>query len=85
MHTSSMMLREFKKGAEFDWHNAPQPPYIIYLEGEIEVEASGGETRIFRPGNILFAADMTGKGHISRTLTHGRSVIVMTEKLLHHD
>lgn len=73
-----MMFRDFEKGACFDWHPAPQPQYIIYLEGEVEVEASGGEKRIFKPGDVLFAADVTGKGHISKTLTKGRSVIVTT-------
>ena len=35
----------------------------------IEVKASGGETHVFRLGNILLASDLTGKGHVSRTLT----------------
>jgi hypothetical protein len=74
-----MMFRDFKKGASFDWHTAPQPQYIIYLEGEVEVEASDGEKRTFRQGDVLFATDLTGKGHITRTLTKGRSVIVTTE------
>ena len=79
--TTGMMLRDFKQGSEFDWHNAPQPQYIIYLEGEMEVVASGGETRTFRPGDILLASDLTGEGHISRTLTDGKSVIVTTMKI----
>lgn len=74
-----MMFRDFEEGALFDWHTAPQPQYIIYLEGSVEVEASGGEKRIFRPGDILFAADVSGKGHITRTLTKGRSIIITTE------
>lgn len=75
---TALMFREFKKGSNFDWHTAPQPQYIVYLEGEVEVEASDGEKRVFKPGDILFANDLTGKGHITRTLTDGRSVIVTT-------
>ena len=75
-----MMFRDFEKGSSFDWHTAPQPQYIIYLEGEVEVEASGGEKRTFSPGDVLFATDLTGKGHITRTLTKGRSAIVITEE-----
>lgn len=74
-----IMFRDFEKGASFDWHNAPQVQYIIYLEGEVEVEASGGEKRIFKPGDVLLAADLAGKGHITRTLTKGRSAIVTTK------
>jgi hypothetical protein len=75
----SIMFRDFEKGASFDWHTAPQPQYIIYLEGEVEVEASGGEKRVFKSGDVLLAMDLTGKGHITRTLTSGRSIIITTE------
>ena len=78
--TKGMMFRMFKAGLTYDWHNAPQPQYIVYLEGEVEVEASGGEKRIFKPGDILFATDLTGKGHISKTLTDGRSIIITTQE-----
>lgn len=77
--TKGMMFRMFKAGAKYDWHNAPQPQYIVYLEGEVEVEASGGEKRVFKPGDILFARDITGKGHISKTLTDGKSIIITTQ------
>ena len=73
---TGMMFRDFKKGASFDWHTAPQPQYIIYLEGEVEVETSGGEKRTFRPGDVLFANDLSGKGHITTTLSNGRSIII---------
>jgi uncharacterized cupin superfamily protein len=68
-------------GAAFDWHTAPQPQYIIYLEGEVEVETSGGEKRTFKPGDILFATDLKGQGHITRTLSKGKSLVITTEKL----
>ena len=73
-----LMFRDFEAGAIYDWHNAPQPQYIIYLEGEVEVEASDGEKRIFKPGDILLATDLSGKGHITRTLSHGKSIIITT-------
>lgn len=76
----NMIFREFEKGASFDWHTAPQPQYIVYLEGEVEVEASGGEKRTFKPGEVLFATDLVGEGHITRTLTKGRSIIVTTKE-----
>lgn len=76
---TGIQFREFEKDAHYDWHNAPQSQYIIYLEGEVEVETSGGEKRIFKPGDVLLAADLTGQGHITRTLSRGRSLIVTTE------
>jgi quercetin dioxygenase-like cupin family protein len=76
---TGVIFRDFEAGAIFDWHNAPQPQYIVYLEGQVEVEASGGEKRTFNPGDVLFATDLSGHGHITRTLTKGRSLIITTE------
>lgn len=75
---TGIVFRDFEAGLVFEKHNAPRPQYIIYLEGEVEVIASGGEKRIFKPGDVLFATDTEGEGHVSRTLTAGRSVIVTT-------
>ncbi len=74
----AIMFRDFENGLVMEIHNAPQPQYIIYLEGEVEVEASGGEKRIFKAGDVLLAADVTGEGHVSRTLSKGKSIIVTT-------
>jgi uncharacterized cupin superfamily protein len=74
-----MKFRDSEKGATFDWHNAPQEQYIVYLDGGVEVEASNGEKRIFKSGDVLLAADLTGKGHVTKTLTKGRSLIITIE------
>ena len=78
--TTGMRFRTFKAGLEYNWHNAPQPQYIIYLDGEVEVKASGGEKRVFQAGDILFATDLFGEGHITRTLTDGNSIIITTQE-----
>jgi quercetin dioxygenase-like cupin family protein len=75
-----MMFRDFEAGAVFPMHTAPQCQYIVYLEGQVEVEASDGEKRIFKPGDVLFATDLTGTGHITRTLTKGKSVIITADE-----
>ena len=51
-----------------DWHLAPRRQYLIVLRGEVEVTASSGESRRFRPGNILLVEDTHGKGHITRSV-----------------
>lgn len=73
---SGIMFRNFEAGLTFEMHTAPQPQYIVYLEGEVEVTTSGGQNKIFKSGDILFAADTTGEGHISKTLSKGRSIII---------
>ncbi len=74
---TGLIFRDFEIGTVFSWHNAPQPQYIVYLEGEIEIE-TGRERRIFVPGEVLFATDLTGEGHITRTLRKGRALIITT-------
>ena len=74
---SHMTFREFKPGASYDLHNAPRPQYIVYLSGEVEVITSLGDKRIFKQGDILYATDVAGAGHITRTLTSGRSLIIV--------
>ncbi len=73
---SGLVFREFQPNMSFNWHNAPEEQYIIYLEGNVLVQASGGETKIFKAGDILLAKDLNGDGHITKTLTCGRSIIV---------
>lgn len=72
----SLLFRESFPGAEESWHNAPQPQYIVYLEGKVEIETSSGEKRTFLPGDIVFATDLTGEGHISRVITKGRALVI---------
>ncbi len=73
---SGLIFREFQPNMIFNWHNAPEEQYIIYLEGNVLVQASCGETKIFKAGDILLAKDLSGDGHITKTLTCGRSIVV---------
>ena len=71
-----IFFRDFAANLIYDWHNAPQIQYVIYLEGAVEIELSGGEKRVFYAGDIIMATDTTGKGHITRTIAKGRAAIV---------
>lgn len=62
---SSMILRENSPGYTYEWHCAPQRQYIVMLEGLVRIQTSDGTTRIFKPGEIVFLEDTTGKGHKS--------------------
>lgn len=63
-----IIFREVLPSYDYDLHNAPQKQYIILLDGEIEIETSLGEKRIFRAGEILLVEDTEGKGHRTRNL-----------------
>jgi hypothetical protein len=63
-----IIFREVAPAYDWDFHNPPQKQYIILMDGEIEIETSLGEKRIFKGGNILLVEDTTGRGHKTRNL-----------------
>ena len=58
-------FRGASSGWQGDWHPTPQRQFFVYLSGGAGVEASDGEIRHFRTGDVLFVEDTTGKGHRS--------------------
>ena len=56
-------------GTEVPSHNAPQPYICIVLSGEGEVEASDGATLRLGPGGMIYCDDVSGKGHVTRSIT----------------
>jgi len=65
---TSVIFREVEPSYDWDFHTAPQRQYIILLDGEIEIETSLGEKRILKGGDVILAADTTGKGHRTRNI-----------------
>jgi quercetin dioxygenase-like cupin family protein len=51
-----------------DWHTAPRRQYVITLSGEAEVGIGDGTVHRFRPGDVLLADDLIGRGHTMRTI-----------------
>jgi hypothetical protein len=51
-----------------DFHNAPRRQYVVNLSGTAEFEAADGTKVQMEPGDILVAEDLTGHGHIARSL-----------------
>jgi quercetin dioxygenase-like cupin family protein len=63
-----VIMRRVLPGPHAGWHTAPRLQYVVVLAGEMEVEVSDGEIRSFRPGDMLLTEDVTGKGHVTRTV-----------------
>jgi hypothetical protein len=64
----SIVFREVEPSYDWDFHPAPQRQYIVLLDGEIEIETSLHEKRIFKGGDILLVEDVSGKGHKTKNL-----------------
>lgn len=64
--TKGMTVISSPGGWEGDWHPTPRRQFIVVLTGELEVEVSDGELRVFHTGDMILVEDTTGRGHISR-------------------
>ncbi len=74
--TKAMLFRETPLGRAGEYHTPGQRQFVITISGAVEITCAGG-SRVFGPGDILFAEDLAGEGHSNREL-HGprRSMIV---------
>jgi len=65
---SGVLFRRAPVGHVNDWHPAPRRQYVVTLSGSWEIECSDGAKRLFKPGDVMLAEDLTGKGHVSRVV-----------------
>jgi quercetin dioxygenase-like cupin family protein len=62
-HVTAVQFKESPPHSTFDWHDAPEPQYVITLAGTLEFTTRDGESFIIRPGDVLVATDNAGSGH----------------------
>lgn len=60
---TALHFKESAPHASLNWHNDPEPQYVITLSGTLKFETRSGETFVLRPGDVLIAEDNTGSGH----------------------
>ena len=61
----------FRRSAEnsfSDWHHPSRRQYLFVIEGSMEVAVGDGTTRQFNTGDVLLAEDLTGQGHVTKSL-----------------
>ena len=74
--TANMLFRENPLGRSEEYHTPKQRQFVITISGAVEITCADGR-RVFGPGDVLFAEDLSGEGHSNREL-HGprRSLII---------
>jgi len=65
---TGVQFRRWAPSHENTWHTAPRAQYVITLSGRSEVELPGGQKILQVPGKVVLAEDLTGKGHITRSV-----------------
>jgi quercetin dioxygenase-like cupin family protein len=58
------------------WHPESRRQYLVVLSGQLEVGVGDSSVRVFSPGDVLMAEDLTGQGHTTRTVSEGLLVVV---------
>jgi hypothetical protein len=71
----ALFFRETPEGHVQGLHNAPRRQLIFLASGLLELESSEGARFICRPGDLIFAEDTGGKGHITRSLRDLRGFV----------
>ena len=82
----STIIVDMADGFFMDWHAEGANNIVLILAGELELETAGGggDIQRFAPGDICFAVDRAGQGHIDRA--HGRTIlanVVIPSKSFH--
>ena len=65
---TSVFFSRQRPGYTGDWHTAPRRQYVIGLIGEVEIVTGDGSAIRFKPGDVLLAEDLTGRGHTTRVV-----------------
>lgn len=71
----ALFFRETAEGFVQDFHNAPRRQLIFLTSGILELESSEGERFVCRPGDLIFAEDTAGKGHLTRSVRDTRGFV----------
>jgi len=61
-------FRETPPGHVHGRHRAPQRQLIFVTSGAGEIELDDGSRWRFGPGDLIFAENTSGRGHVTRTL-----------------
>src|SRR5258708_6729347 len=65
---NGIIFRETGGDYDLSWHPAPRRQYIINLDGGVKITASDGESREIGAGEVILVEDVTGKGHLSKSI-----------------
>ena len=65
---NGIIFRETSGDYDLSWHPAPRRQYIINLDGGVQITASDGEARVINAGEVILVEDITGKGHLSKSV-----------------
>ncbi|HEX6157087.1 MAG TPA: hypothetical protein VFZ54_13760 [Burkholderiales bacterium] len=69
--SSGYQLRLSPVGFRSQWHCTPQPQWVFILGGEMEIGLQDKTSRVFRPGQHFYSADVLPAGATFDAAVHG--------------
>ena len=66
-----LAIRQAPDDFSLGWHTAPRRQVLVQLQGSLQVTVASGDTAIVGPGDVLLAEDLTGQGHLTRSVGEG--------------
>lgn len=80
LYATDVEIGDSAPGTFIDWHGVSTPRLLVVLAGKLEVGLGDGSKHVLSKGDIVLAADTTGRGHTSRTFGD-ETLRVMTVRL----
>jgi hypothetical protein len=71
MPSGGMQLRHSPVGFRSQFQCSPHPQWVFILGGQMEIGLQGGESRVFKPGEHFYSADMLPAGAVFDATAHG--------------
>jgi hypothetical protein len=68
---SGYQLRHSPVGFRSEFHCTPKPQWVFILGGEMQIGLQDGSSRVFRPGDHFFSADVLPQGASFDPKVHG--------------
>ncbi len=73
LYATDVEIGDSLPGTFIDWHGVSSPRLLIVLSGQLEIGLGDGSKHILKTGDVVLAADTTGRGHTSRASARKRS------------
>ncbi len=71
MPSGGLQLRHSPVGFRSQFHCSPHPQWVFILGGQMEIGLQGGASRVFKPGEHFYSADMLPDGAVFDAAIHG--------------
>jgi hypothetical protein len=69
--STGYQLRYSPVGFRSQFHCTPVPQWVFILGGQMEIGLQGGESRVFKPGEHFYSADVLPPGATFDASVHG--------------